>query len=251
MNNIFDLTGKTVLITGGSGLLGLKHAEAVSEWGAKAIILDIKKVTDKYDFYNIDITNHDEVIQVKNDIISKYGHIDVLINNAANNPKVEDQSANFGPLETFPLKIWQDDLNVGITGAFICTQVFGSEMAKQGSGSIINIGSIYGSHISPHQELYKSPKPVSYNVVKAALVGLTKYTAIYWAPNKVRCNIVTFGGVSNNQPSIFVDSLSKLIPMGRMAFADDYKGIIVYLASDASSYMTGSDIVIDGGMISW
>jgi len=251
MSSIFDLNEKTVIITGGSGFLGLKHAEAVSEFGGIAILLDIKRTSNKYDFFQVDITKKDELVIIRDKILENYGHIDVLINNAANNPKVEDQSGNFGPLETFPLKIWQDDLDVGITGAFICTQIFGTEMARQKSGSIINIGSIYGSRISPHQELYESPKPVSYNVVKAALVGLTKYTAIYWAPNKVRCNIVTFGGVSNNQPSIFVDNLSKLIPMGRMAFADDYKGIIVYLASDASSYMTGSDIVIDGGMISW
>ena len=249
--SMFDLKGKVVVITGGAGLLGLKHAEAVAEFGAIPILLDIKEAPSIYPSFIVDITDKKAVEKVKDDIISKYGHIDVLINNAANNPKVETKSKNFGGLEDFPLDIWEEDMNVGLTGAFICTQVFGGEMAKQKSGSIINIGSVYGIHIGPHQDLYDIPKPVSYNVVKAGLVGLTKYVTTYWADKNVRCNNVTFAGVHNNQPYEFVNNLSKLIPLGRMADKNEYKGIIVFLSSDASSYLTGSNIVVDGGMTSW
>ena len=251
MNKMFDLKGKVVVITGGAGLLGIKHAEAVSEFNGIPILVDIKDCPKKYHSFKVDITDKKSITSVKDKLLLEYGHIDVLINNAANNPKVESKSKNFGSLEDFSLDIWNEDINVGLTGAFICTQVFGSQMAKQRKGSIINIGSIYGIHMGPHQSFYNIPKPVSYNVVKAGLVGLTKYTATYWADKNVRCNIVTFAGVYNNQPSDFVKKISELIPLGRMAKPDEYKGIIVFLASDASSYLTGSNIVIDGGITSW
>jgi NAD(P)-dependent dehydrogenase (short-subunit alcohol dehydrogenase family) len=247
----FDLKNQIVIITGGVGLLGIKHAEAVEEQGAIPILIDIKESSEKYQSYNADITDKSAMLKIKEQLLNEYGHIDVLVNNAANNPKVESKSKNFGELEDFPLEIWYEDIRVGLTGALICTQVFGSQMAKQNKGSIINIGSIYGTHIGPHQSLYDIPKPISYNVVKAGLVGLTKYCATYWAGKNVRCNIVTFAGVYNNQPSSFVNNLEKLIPLGRMANIDEYKEIIVFLASDASSYMTGADIVIDGGITSW
>jgi len=250
MKNLFDLTDKIVVITGGSGLLGLKHAEALEEYGAIPVIVDVKP-SKKYLSFKEDITDKKAMVKINDELVSKYGHVDVLINNASNNPKVESNSENFGALEDFPVTTWDKDLSVGLTGALICTQVFGSQMVKQKQGSIINIGSIYGIHMGPHQSFYEIPKPVSYNVVKAGLLGLTKYTATYWADKNVRCNLLTFAGVYNNQPNDFVKKLSEIIPMGRMADKDEYKGAIVFLASEASSYLTGSNIVIDGGTTSW
>lgn len=250
MKNLFDLTDKIVVITGGSGLLGVKHAEAVEEHGGVPVIIDVKPSV-KYLSFKEDITDKKAMNKINDKLLSDYGHVDVLINNASNNPKVESNSENFGALEDFSVETWNKDLSVGLTGALICTQVFGSQMAKQKHGSIINIGSIYGVHMGPHQSFYKIPKPVSYNVVKAGLLGLTKYTATYWADKNVRCNMLTFAGVYNKQPEDFVKKLSEIIPMKRMADKDDYKGAVVFLASDASSYLTGSNIVIDGGTTSW
>jgi NAD(P)-dependent dehydrogenase (short-subunit alcohol dehydrogenase family) len=186
--------------------------------------------------------------------------VDILINNAANNPKVEsDGSRAWSRLENFPLEVWDDDLRVGLTGAFLCSRVFGAEMAKRGKGVILNIASDLAV-IAPDQRQYRQSgvaedqqpvKPVTYSVVKTGLIGLTRYLATYWAASGVRVNAISPGGVFNHQPDAFLQQLYQRIPLGRMANADEYQGAILFLCSDASSYMTGSNLVVDGGRTCW
>ncbi|MFA7707426.1 MAG: SDR family oxidoreductase [Candidatus Pacearchaeota archaeon] len=269
----FKLTGKTCIITGGAGLLGTKHAEAVLEAGGIPILLDINQekidktifcLKEKYNTFlegfKIDITNKQELKKIRDILLSKYGKIDILINNAANNPKVEGLTEkNWTHFENFPEEVWNQDLDVGIKGAFFCSQVFGEVMANQGGGVILNISSDLGI-IAPNQELYtkkgltdeqQNVKPVTYSVVKHALLGLTRYLATYWAKKNIRVNAICPGGVFNNQDNEFLQKLYPLIPMQRMADKDEYKSAILFLISDASSYMTGSVISIDGGRTCW
>lgn len=272
----FYIKDKVVIITGGAGLLGRKHAEAVIEGEGIPILLDIsedaledaqRQLRDTYgascraDGYVTDITERDKVEETAQRILEKYGRMDVLINNAANNPKVEGSAANMKPFrfEDLPLRIWEDDLKVGLTGAYICAQVFGSVMAGLGSGVILNISSDLGI-IAPDQRIYRkeglpddeqSVKPATYSVIKHGLIGLTKYLATYYAEKGVRANALCPAGVYNGQDGEFVKKLANLIPMGRMADADEYKSTVLYMISDASSYMTGSTVIVDGGRTCW
>ena len=270
----FKLTEKTCIITGGCGLLGVKHAEAVLDAGGIPILLDInedrldnasKELTGRYEvevpYFKCDITNKAELEQICKTIIEKYHKIDILINNAANNPKVEDGATNisWSRFENFSLDNWLNDISVGLTGAFFCSQVFGSKMAEQKSGVILNISSDLGI-IAPDQRLYRKEgleeqqqnvKPVTYSVIKHGLLGLTKYLATYWADKGVRVNAICPGGVYNNQDDGFYIKLTNLIPLGRMADVEEYKGAILFMISDASSYMTGSTVIVDGGRTCW
>ena len=253
----FNLNGRVCIITGGEGLLGKKHAEAISDASGIPISLDIGGGSD----FKVDITNKKALEEVKEKILAKYNRIDVLINNAANNPKVENvqNQKNWTRFENFPENIWDDDLKVSLKGALFCSQVFGSYMAEQGKGVILNISSDLGV-IAPDQRIYRKEglkeeeqmvKPVTYSVVKHGLIGLTKYLATYWAKQGVRVNVICPGGVFNQQDEEFVKKLVNLIPMGRMADQDEYKAVILFLISDASSYMTGSTVIIDGGRTCW
>lgn len=271
----FKIKGKVVLITGGAGLLGQKHAEAVIEGEGIPVLLDISEealgrakvsLQEKYrgtevGMYKADITNRDILADIRDKIVKKYGHIDVLINNAANNPKVEDKGDNFGNIrfDNFPLAIWNADIMVGLTGAFLCAQVFGTVMEEQRFGVILNISSDLGV-IAPDQRIYRRAgvdekeqtiKPVTYSVIKHGLLGLTKYLATYWADKNIRVNAICPGGIYNGQDEEFLGKLTNLIPMGRMANPDEYKATVLYLISEASSYMTGSTVVVDGGRTCW
>lgn len=269
----FDLKGGIAVITGGGGLLGIQHAEALLDANCKIILLDIdrdnkleKQITslkEKYGNnawgYKIDITGEKNVADLVEKIENEIGPIGILINNAANNPKVESGTKNFSRLENFPEKSWDDDLAVGLTGAYIMSKIIGTRMAKRGKGVILHIASELGV-IAPDQRLYRQEgldeknqpvKPVTYSVVKHGLIGLSKYLATYWADKGVRSNAVAFGGVENGQPADFIARLSKLIPMGRMAKPDEYKAVVLFLCSDASSFMTGSTVSIDGGRTAW
>ena len=271
LRDSFDLSEKVAVITGGGGLLGEKHAEAINEYGGTSILLDINKdkamlnaknVTERYGGKCIaiysDITDPNSLQSAKNEILDIFGKIDILINNAANNPKVEDDFSN-NRLEKFSLEKWNNDLNVGLTGAFLCSKVFGKTMAHRKQGNILNIASDLAS-IAPDQRIYKKMdiendhqpvKPVSYSVIKSGLIGLTRYLATYWIDKGVRCNALLPGGIFNNQEEEFVNKLTNLIPMGRMADLNEYKGAVAFLVSNASSYMNGSLLTIDGGRTCW
>jgi len=210
----------------------------------------------------VDITSQEAVEKIKAEIMERFGRIDILINNAANNPSMSGEAKSeeqWSRLENFPLDLWEKDLAVGLTGAFLCSRTFGNEMAKAGRGVILNIGSDLGL-IAPDQRLYqkeglsldKQPvKPVTYSVTKAGLIGLTRYLATYWADRGVRANLIAPGGVYVDQAPDFVEELSKRIPMGRMAHQDEYKSAIAFLISDASSYMNGAILSVDGGRTCW
>ena len=272
----FSIKDKVVVITGGAGLLGQNHAQAVIDGGGIAVLLDISteaidaalnRLRGQYgesvaaDGFVCNITDRKAVEDVSEKLLAKYGHIDALINNAANNPKVEGNAANMKPIqfENFPIEMWLGDIAVGLTGSFICAQVFGAVMAGQKSGVILNISSDLGV-IAPDQRIYRKEgladdeqnvKPVTYSVIKHGLIGLTKYLATYWAEKGVRSNALCPAGVFNGQNDDFLAKLTNLVPMGRMADKEEYKATILYLISDASSYMTGSTVIVDGGRTCW
>jgi NAD(P)-dependent dehydrogenase (short-subunit alcohol dehydrogenase family) len=267
----FRLDGRVAVITGGCGLLGRQHAAAIASAGGIPVLLDIGRADPaavaaklsgqlqaRCHGFVADITKLEALTELKDRLVRDLGRVDILINNAANNPKMESgDTRNFSRVEFFPMETWEADLAVGLTGAFLCSRVFGSEMSARGGGVIVNVASDLAL-ISPDQRLYSQPglppeaqpvKPVTYSVVKSGLIGLTKYLATYW-PN-VRVNAISPGGVFTNQPGDFVARLSQLIPLGRMAHMDEYQAAILFLCSDASSYMTGSNLVIDGGRTTW
>jgi len=276
MNTIlqkFKLNNKVAIITGGAGLLGTKHAEAIIEAGGMPVLWDInsqvvqdrsREIAEKYNVsclgMDVDITDPENVKTGVNEVLKTLHRIDILINNAANDPKVApDEGQAWSRLENLSLEIWQKDIAVGLTGAFLCSREIGLYMAKHGGGVILNIASDLGV-IAPDQRIYRKEdlneneqpvKPVTYSVVKHGLIGLTKYLATYWAENKVRVNAISPGGIYTDQPEDFVGKLTNLIPMGRMAQHDEYKAAILFLVSDASSYMTGANLIIDGGRTSW
>jgi NAD(P)-dependent dehydrogenase (short-subunit alcohol dehydrogenase family) len=271
----FRINGKVAVITGGAGFLGVRHAEAVLDAGGIPILADInesvakQRAADLSDQYNTevpgfyaDITTHKSVEELCKMCTERFGKVDILINNAANDPKVKQDEIDSVPwsrFEAFPEIIWNKDISVGLTGAYLCSQVFGREMAKRNQGVILNIASDLGI-IAPDQRIYRvnglpderqPVKPVTYSVVKHGMIGLTKYLATYWADKGIRVNALCPGGVYNGQPETFVRQLTNLIPMGRMAEADEYKPAIIFLVSDASSYMTGASLSIDGGRTCW
>ena len=274
LEELFKLDNKIIVITGATGLLGRKHAEAVSCYGGTPILLDLSQqavdsfsseLNDKYKIqsvgFAIDITDETAIENNVKQLIEKFGKIDGLVNNAANNPKVEDSNeVNFSRLENFPLDIWHDDIAVGLTGAFLCAKHYGYQIAQNPrGGSIVNISSDLGL-IAPDQRLYakdgidndnQNVKPVTYSVVKTGLIGLTRYLATYWAEKNVRCNAICPGGVENGQPSDFLKEVNERIPMGRLANAEEYQGTLIWMLSDASSYLKGAIVPVEGGRTAW
>ena len=241
-----DLKGKNIVITGGLGFLASQFVKAFEGNFSNVIIFD-KKKSNKKNVYNCDITKEDELRSVFKKIKKKFKSIDVLINNAANNYGAGSNSKDI-KLESFSNEIWDNDLKVGLKGSMLCTKIFGTEMNHQKSGgTIINISSDLGI-ISPDNRIYKKNhvKPISYSVIKHGIIGLTKYTATYW-PKKVRCNAIAFGGMENKQNKNFMKKIKNLIPMGRMGKKNEYNNVILFLSSNASSYINGATIVVDGG----
>lgn len=265
---LFSLKKKVVVITGGAGLLGMQHAQAVCEAGGIPVVADIHlasarkaaaQIGGKAIGVEMDVTCSKSVEKACRLLVRRYGRVHVLINNAARNPKVEGKGVGLGRVEDQNVEEWHQDIAVGLTGAMLCSRTFGSHFANQGGGVILNIASDLGL-IAPDQRLYEKPgaskerqprKPVSYSAVKHGLIGLTRYFATYWAEEGVRVNALCPGGVENRQPSGFLEKIARCIPMGRMARVDEYQGAVVFMCSDASSYMTGAVIAVDGGRTCW
>ncbi len=270
----FRIDGKVAVITGGAGLLGYQHASAILSAGGIPVLLDIneKQVQEKakhlsdtfsgecYGYYS-DITDRTCIQAIYSQLIDQFVSVDILINNAANDPKVTDKPGEkpWSRFEQFPETVWDRDIAVAMKGSFLCSQVFGSAMAERRIGVILNIASDLGI-IAPDQRIYRKDgvaddmqpvKPVTYSVVKHGIIGLTRYLATYWADKGVRVNALCPGGVYNGQPPEFVQKLTNLIPMGRMAEVDEYQCAVIFLVSDASSYMTGSVMSVDGGRTCW
>ena len=270
IQSLFDLSGRVAIVTGGAGMLGYHHGTILAAAGANVILLDLARTSPWIRAEQLqvahgteclglaaDITSEESLWQVRDAILDKFGRIDILINNAANNPKVEadPQGKQWSRLENFPLDVWNADIAVGLTGAFLCSRIFGTEMAKRSRGVIVNVSSDLGV-IAPDQRLYRKDgipedqqpvKPVTYSVVKTGLIGLTRYLSTYWTAQQIRVIAIAPDGVFAGQPQEFTSKLHQLIPMGRMANKDEYQGAILFLCSDASSYMTGQNLIVDGG----
>lgn len=267
-NDLFSLKEKTAIVTGALGLLGKQHCIALAEAGANVIVCDLNENNCRNFAETLpilgtgigtDISEIKSVRDLKTRVISKFGKIDILVNNAAINDMFENPSlaAELSMFENYPLDMFRKSIDVNVIGTFICSQVLGTEMANVGKGSIINIASTYGV-VAPDQSIYKDEKgtqkfykSAAYPVTKGAVISFTKFLAAYWGSKGVRVNSLSPGGVENNQDSFFINNYSKKTPLGRMAHPDDYKGALVFLASDASSYMTGANLIVDGGWTAW
>jgi NAD(P)-dependent dehydrogenase (short-subunit alcohol dehydrogenase family) len=258
-------------VTGGLGQLGRQFTLALAKQGARVAVLDTRVnpevVADRFGehagnenlkFLRGDVTDRSSLEKALAELEVTWGIPDVLINNTALDSPPGAATAENGPFESYPAESWKCILDVNLTGVFFCCQVFGGAMARAGRGSIINISSIYGL-VSPDQRLYEYRaseggvfyKPVAYSVTKSGLLNFTRYLATYWAARGVRVNTLTFGGVFNGQDEKFVQNYCEHVPLGRMAREDEYNGAVIFLASDASAYMTGSNVVIDGGWTAW
>jgi NAD(P)-dependent dehydrogenase (short-subunit alcohol dehydrogenase family) len=269
--DIFNVQNKAVVITGGLGQLGRQFSLALLDRGAKVTILDVQvdeqKIADRFGkrhsddnlfFLPVDITNRDSLVNGLNKVIARWGAPHALINSAALDSPPNAPTEENGLFESYPENSWDRVMEVNVKGAFLCCQVFGGKMAEAGRGSIINICSTYGI-VSPDQRIYEYRnrdgqsffKPVAYSASKSALLNLTRYLATYWAHKNIRVNTLTFGGVFNNQDEEFLEGYCARVPLGRMAREDEYNGAVIFLTSDASSYMTGSNLVIDGGWTAW
>jgi NAD(P)-dependent dehydrogenase (short-subunit alcohol dehydrogenase family) len=261
-DNLFDIAGRVVIVTGALGQLGRQFCATLVGRGAKVAAFDSAASGDAAQdclSLRVDVTDRGAVEQAVATVVSRFGVPAGLVNAAALDSPPDAPAEENGPFETYPEQSWDRVMDVNVKGTMICCQVVGAEMAKARGGSIVNISSIYGV-VSPDQRLYEYRrtaqagaffKPVAYAASKSALLNLSRYLATYWAPKNIRVNTVTFGGVFNGQDPQFVRAYSERAPLGRLARADEYNGAIVFLLSDASSYMTGSNLVIDGGWTAW
>jgi NAD(P)-dependent dehydrogenase (short-subunit alcohol dehydrogenase family) len=261
---LFDVGGQIVLITGASGQLGSEYASAFLQRGARVVGLDIEqssgshalsaKYPERYFFQAVDVTVKSSLQQALAAVLGRFGTPTVLINNAAIDSPPSAPLEENGPFEDYPEASWDKVIDVNLKGVYLCCQVFGAAMAKAGKGSIINIASIYGV-VAPDQSLYEYRrnrgevffKPVAYSASKSGILNLTRYLSVYWAKQSVRVNSLTIAGVFNGQEQAFLDVYCGRIPIGRMANVDEYNGSMLFLASDASRYMTGANLVVDGG----
>jgi NAD(P)-dependent dehydrogenase (short-subunit alcohol dehydrogenase family) len=263
VNKTFDLSGKAIVLTGGAGLLASEFADALSEAGADVILADIKEkecseraeaLSKRYHTNStgvfLDLTDPASIEETTTCVLSKYSKIDVLINNAAHNPRQREFHA---PFHEFTLENWDKILAVNLTGVFLCTQVVTKHMLAQGHGNVINISSIYGI-VGADQRIYSNSginSSVAYAASKGGVVSLTRHLSAYFVGANIRINTLTLGGVFEDQDADFVTEYNARTQVGRMANKSEYRGAIVYLASDASSYMTGANMIVDGGWTAW
>jgi NAD(P)-dependent dehydrogenase (short-subunit alcohol dehydrogenase family) len=270
-HSLFDLDGRAVVITGAGGLLGQEHALAVGRAGGVPVLLELSsdalaRATRRLDAegfshlaLEVDLTDEDQILTAANEVGRRFGSTWGLVNNVASNPPMGEAAQGTDRLQAFPLDQWEHDIRLGLTSSFLCARHFGEQMASAGGGSIVNVASDLAL-ISPDQRMYAAGlpegalapvKPVSYSVVKTALVGLTRYLATYWSPIPVRCNTLIPGSVSGTQNSDLTRELTNRIPLARLATPTEYQGALVFLLSDASAYMTGANLVMDGGRSVW
>lgn len=278
LSDLFDLSGRVAVVTGGAGLLGTEFCQTLLEAGASTVVADInddaakklasalnerfqsKESSSRAIPVQVDISSKNSVEELFHLVLEDFGKVDILVNAAAIDPKFDPDSlavsdSNVG-FEDFPLEKWQEAMDVNLTGVFLCCQAAGKLMASQGGGVMINISSIYGL-IGPDQRIYQSEgnpdryKPAYYSTTKAGILGLTRYLATYYAGKNIRVNALTPGGVFNEHDQDFVQAYSSRTVLGRMAEKNEMNGALLFLASDASAYMTGSNLVVDGGWTAW
>ncbi len=262
---MFDLRGRVAVVTGGLGQLGREFSGALISHGARVAIIDTAEAVDlptawgeRAAVFAADVTDIDSLAEANSAISERWETPQILVNAAALDSPPDAPHGENGPFESYPGASFDRVMEVNVKGVALCCQIFGGAMAEAGRGSVINISSIYGA-VSPDQRIYEYRrrdgeefyKPVAYSASKSALMNLTRYLATYWAPRNVRVNTLTMGGVFNGQDAEFLDGYCARVPLGRMAGSDDYNGAIVFLSSDASRYMTGSNLVIDGGWTAW
>jgi len=266
--DLFRLDGRVAIVTGAAGLIGKRHCLALAEAGANVVACDLSQeaaaavasvLPGDHMSMAVDVTSADSLSALKSAVLDRFGRIDILLNNAAVNDMVENPvaAAELSKFENYPLDLWKKVMDVNVTGVFLCCQIIGTHMANEGRGSIINVASTYGV-VAPDQSIYKQPdgtqpfyKSAAYPVSKGAVVMLTKFLATYWGERGVRVNTLSPGGVENHQPEHFINNYAAKTPLKRMAAPTDYMGAVVFLASDASSYMTGHNLLVDGGWTAW
>ncbi|MGE5340705.1 MAG: SDR family oxidoreductase [Candidatus Omnitrophota bacterium] len=262
---MFDLSGKVAIVTGASGQLGGEYVKTLLDAGAKVGAFDVRLDNPKSILHTlpqdhllqvaVDITNRNSIETGLKHVRETLGNPSILINNAAIDAPPNASETDTGPFESYPESSWDAMMNVNLKGTLLCCQVIGGHMSQTGGGSIINISSIYGI-LSPDQRIYEYKekpffKPVAYSVTKSGVLNFTRYLATYWAKKNIRVNTITLAGVFNNQDATFLKNYTQKVPLGRMARADEFNGTILLLASDASSYITGTNIIVDGGFSAW
>jgi NAD(P)-dependent dehydrogenase (short-subunit alcohol dehydrogenase family) len=280
MTDAFSLDRKVAVVTGALGLLGKHHCRALASAGASVVVADLDEAGANqfasalsrevaYESggapapeaigLRLDVTDRSSIERARTAILARFGAIDVLVNNAAINDMFENPTAGaeLSKFENYPLELWQRSFDVNVTGTFLCCQIVGAEMARRGRGSIINIASTYGI-VAPDQSIYVKPdgtqsffKSASYPATKGAVLALTRFIATYWGKAGVRANALSPGGVENGQDAYFLQNYGAKTPLGRMAKPNELGGALVFLASDASSYVTGANVVVDGGWTAW
>ena len=275
INSLYQLSNRTAMVTGGAGLLGAEFCRTLAEAGANVVVADLNDaaaktvadslITSGYRAAAVatDVTIPGSVRQTVDATLEIFGRLDILVNSAALDPKFDPQSrdsaaheSGSGAFETYQLDAWKRALEVNLTGPFLCCQAVIRPMLDQGYGNIINISSIYGI-TAPDQQMYQRPgeppayKPVFYPVTKSGILGLTRYLAAYYAGKNIRVNALSPGGVYNGHDEAFVQSYSSRASLGRMAEKDEMNGALLFLASDASAYMTGANLILDGGWTAW
>jgi NAD(P)-dependent dehydrogenase (short-subunit alcohol dehydrogenase family) len=251
--DLFSLEGRVAIVTGGAGQIGAAIVQGLEERGARVAVFDTQGAE-----FQVDVTDRNAIEHAVERVTEEWGDPHVLVNAAALDSPPDAPPEEVGPVESYPEESFDEVMDVNVKGTFLCCQVVGARMAEAGRGSIVNISSIYGM-LSPVQDVYDFRrargetffKPVAYSVSKSALYNLTRYLATYWARSGVRVNTLTLAGVWNEQPQEFLDAYNARMPIGRMADVNEVVGPVVFLASDASSYVTGANLVADGGWSAW
>ena len=260
-DELFDLSGRVAVVTGGLGQMGQIYTDGLVARGMRVAVFDVAAgpgSDDSVSHHRVDVTDRSSIEAATAEVVDQWGAPHLLVNNAALDSPPDAPPEEVGPFETYPEASFDQVMDVNVKGVVLCCQVIGAAMAEAGRGSIVNVSSVYGL-LSPPQDLYEFRrlkgetffKPVAYSVSKSALLNLTRYLATYWARSGVRVNTLTLGGIFNAQPEEFLEAYGARVPLGRMADAGEALGAVVFLASDASSYVTGANLVVDGGWTAW